>query len=422
MRNASTIAAFLLCFGAASLIRAEEWTEFRGPTGQGLSSATGLPIRWSPTENVTWRREIPGKGWSSPILHNGLIYLTTAVPLEDRNDAPQSLRTLCLSAATGEILWNVEVFQQPAGAKIHGKNSHASPTPITDGKTLFVHFGTYGTANLDFDGKIRWKCQELKYVPQHGNGGSPVLVDGLLFVSCDGTDVQFVAALDQATGEIRWKRPRSTTPDKGFSFSTPLVIEVDGKKQIVSSGSDAVFAYKPEDGSEIWHVNYPGGFSLVPRPVFGHGLVFICTGYATPALLAIRPQGAAGDVTESHVAWRLKKSVPNSPSPLIVGDSIYLIADNGVATCLDVTTGKQHWQNRIGGNFSASPIFADGKIYLQSEDGVGIVLAANPAEFEELGRNSIGEKSLASYAIDGRALLVRSEHHLTRVQDAAASR
>lgn len=416
MRNASTGVVFLLCAFAAGSVLADEWPEFRGPTGQGLASATSLPIEWSPTTNTAWRTDLPGLGWSSPVLTHGRAFLTTAVPADDKPDSAQSLRVLCVDVGSGKLLWNVEVFQQAAGVKIHGKNSHASATPITDGKTLFVHFGTHGTAAMDFDGNVLWKNQELKYAPQHGNGGSPVLVEGLLVVSCDGTDVQFVAALDQNSGAIRWRVPRTTKPDRGFSFGTPLVIDVDGRRQIVSSGSDAVFAYAPKDGREIWRVNFPGGYSVVPRPVFGGGMLFVCTGYNNPTLLAIRPQGAEGDVTETHVAWQLKKGAPHNPSPLFVGGAVYVVADNGVATCLEATTGKQNWQKRLGGNYSASPLYAAEKIYFQSEEGEGIVIAADPTEYRELGRNSVGERALASYAVDGSSLVVRSEHHLAKIE------
>ena len=349
---------------------------------------------------------------------HGKAYLTTAVPADDKPDAAQSLRAVCVDVAAGKLLWNVEVFQQAEGVKIHGKNSHASATPITDGKKLFVHFGTHGTAALDFDGNVLWKNQELKYAPQHGNGGSPVLVDGLLVVSCDGTDRQFVAALDQESGAIRWKVPRATTPEKGFSFGTPLVIEVDGRRQIVSSGSDAVFAYAPKDGSEIWRVNFPGGYSVVPRPVYGAGLLFVCTGYNNPVMLAIRPEGASGDVTETHVAWQLKKGAPHNPSPLFLDGAVYVVSDNGVATCLDAATGKQNWQKRLGGNYSASPLYAAEKIYFQSEEGEGIVIAADSKVYRELGRNSVGERALASYAVEGSSLIIRSERHLARIEAA----
>ncbi|HEY3963263.1 MAG TPA: PQQ-binding-like beta-propeller repeat protein [Planctomycetaceae bacterium] len=420
MRIRSTGASVLLCGWLASSAWGEDWTEFRGATGQGHSTAMGLPTRWDDEQNVAWKREIPGKGWSSPVILGQHIYLTTSVPDDAEDAAAQSLRALCLDSKSGDVIWNAEVFRQAAGVAIHVKNSHASATPITDGQRLFVHFGTNGTACLSLtDGNVLWRNQELKYAPVHGNGGSPVLVDGLVVVSCDGGDQQFMAALDQETGKIRWRTPRSTKPARGFSFGTPLVIQNDGKrpgeKQIVCPASDAVLAYEPATGREIWKVNYPGGYSVVPRPVFDRGLLIVCTGYNTPTVLAIRPKGAAGDVTETHVVWRLTKGAPHNPSPLLVDDALYLVSDKGVATCLDAATGEPRWQERIGGDFSASPLYADGKIYLQSEEGEGIVLKPGPT-FEEMARNPLHEKSLASYAVADGALFIRLERHLARVQ------
>jgi outer membrane protein assembly factor BamB len=417
MVHRSTVAVLLLCAAFLARAHADDWTEFRGPTGQGISTAARLPTHWTTSANVAWRSEIPGRGWSSPVLLGKRLYLTTAVAVETDAGGPQSLRALCVDARSGDIIWNVEVFQQPARAPMHGKNSHASATPVTDGKRLFVHFGPHGTACLNLEnGKVLWRNEELRYSPVHGNGGSPILFDGLVVVSCDGSDEQFVAALDQKTGKLRWRTPRNANPQKGFSFGTPLVIDVGGKKQIVSAGSDAVMAYDPKYGREIWKVAYPGGYSVVPRPVYGMGLLFVCTGYDSPTLVAIRPDGAKGDVTESHVAWRLKKAVPHNPSPLLLDDALYLISDKGVLTCLEARTGSERWQERIGGEFSASPVYADGKIFLQNETGDGIVLKPG-AKYEELARNTLGERSLASYAVGDGALFVRTETHLARLQE-----
>jgi outer membrane protein assembly factor BamB len=423
MRIGSTLAAILLrcglcaCFASARTAVGEDWTQFRGPTGQGHSAATGLPTHWSNLENVVWKHEIPGKGWSSPILVDRRLFLTTAVPLEASDSGRQSLRALCVDADRGNIVWNVEVFHQPEGVIVHAKNGHASPTPITDGQRLFVHFGTNGTACLTLaDGKILWRNQQLKYAPVHGSGGSPVLAEDLLIVSCDGRDEQFVAAIDKVSGTIRWRTPRNMNPANGFSFGTPLIITIKDRQQVVSQGSDAVVAYDPGTGHEIWKVEYPGGYSVVPRPVFGLNMLFVCTGYDSPTLLAIRPEGASGDVSATHVVWRLKKAVPLNPSPLLVDDALYLISDNGLATCLEATTGKQRWQQRIGGNFSASPVYADGKIYLQSEEGDGIVLKPG-SEYHELARNPLRERTLASYAVGDGTLYIRTEKHLARLQN-----
>jgi outer membrane protein assembly factor BamB len=310
----------------------------------------------------------------------------------------------------------LEVFTQEGDAAqtIHQKNSHASPTPLVAGRHLFVHFGAQGTACLTLDGETVWKTRKLVYDPRHGNGGSPVLAGDRLVIICDGYDKAFVIALDRATGEIVWKKDRPPIERyQTFSFSTPLAIEVNGETQVVCPGSDWVIAYDPRDGREIWKVNYDG-YSLIPRPIYGHGLVFICTGYNTPSLLAIRPDGQ-GDVTKTHVAWRLNRAVPHASSPLLVGDDLYLVSDAGIATCLDARTGKRHWQERLGGNYSASPLYADGKIYIQSEQGQGAVIAAG-RQYVELARNALEPRTFASYAVDGTALLIRSEQGLFRIE------
>jgi outer membrane protein assembly factor BamB len=412
----------------------EDWTEFRGPDGQGHSTATSLPIEWDSTTNVRWKTDIPGLGWSSPVVLNGRIYLTTSVPdakprklkskEEPRKTAKeevrnQSLRTLCVDALKGDILWDEEVFPLEPGprAQIHIKNSHASPTPILEGDRLYVHFGAQGTACLSLDGKVIWKTRELIFEPQHGNGNSPVLVDDLLFVNCDGFDVQFVAALEKSTGHIRWKKSRPEVKEiKRFAFATPLVIEVDGRKQVVSPAAHWIVAYNPADGEEIWRVRH-AGYSLAPRPVYGHGLVFVCTGYDKSNLLAIRPTGT-GDVTETHVAWKTDRAAPNTPSPLLVGEELYFISDQGVATCVDAKTGRRHWTQRIGSNFSASPTYADGKIYLESESGVTTILRPG-IKYDEVGRNTLKVRTLASFAIDGQGILLRTEDALLRIEEQA---
>lgn len=394
---------------------AADWREFRGSGGQGLAGSAKLPTVWSAEKNVLWKTPLDGKGWSSPILQEGKLFLTSAVGETAESNSAQTLRAVSIDAASGKVLWQTDLFQQPAGQKIHSKNSHASPTPITDGKHLWVHFGTHGTACLTLSGEVVWKTNEFKYVPVHGNGGSPVLVGDRLVFSCDGADSQQVVAVEAATGKTLWKTPRSVQPKKGFAFCTPLVITVSGKTQVVAPGPDAVCAYDPADGKELWKVRYPGGYSVVPRPVFGEGLLFVCTGYDAPRLLAIRVDGT-GDVTETHIAWEMKKGAPLNPSPLLVGKELYVISDNGIATCLDAVTGTQHWQERIGGNFSASPVFANGLVYLQSEAGVGIVFKAGTT-FEEVSRNETGERTLASYGIDEEAgdLFLRTETGLMRI-------
>jgi outer membrane protein assembly factor BamB len=394
---------------------AEGWPQFRGPTGQGIVREGAVPVTWNASTNVVWKQPIPGRGWSSPIVDKGRIYLTSAVPAEGGALGDQSLLALCLDGTTGRIVWQREVFRQDAttAPAIHGKNSHASPTPLVHGERLYVHFGHQGTACLDLAGNVLWRNTSLSYAPVHGNGGSPVLADGLLMFSGDGGDKRFVAALDITTGRPRWVTPRAGEADRKFSFSTPLVISVAGRDQLVSPGSNSVNAYDVQTGQEVWRVRYEG-YSVIPRPVFGHGLVFVCTGFNTPTLLAIRPDGH-GDVTDSHVAWTARKGMPLTPSPLLIGEELYTISDNGVASCLDARTGRVHWQERIEGTYSASPIAAGGKVYFLSEQGTTVVIQAGK-QFQLVARNPLGERTLASVAAADGALFIRTERHLFRIQ------
>jgi len=394
----------------SSNLRAERsWTEFRGPTGQGHSQAVSLPVHWTSQDQVRWKTEIPGHGWSSPVVQDGQVFLTAAVPVPDSDDL--SLQLIIVDGGTGEVQRQVEVFRQVSAnaASIHSKNSHASPTPLIDEDRLYVHFGHQGTACYRTDGQLLWKNDSLHYEPQHGNGGSPIVAGDKLIFSCDGAKDPFVVGLNKYTGEVAWKKPRVTDAEKTFSFSTPLLIDVNGQTQVISPGSNCVAALDPDSGDEIWRVNYRG-YSVVPRPVYGHGLVYISTGFDSPITMAIRPDGH-GDVTDTHVAWAVKRGAPNTPSLLLVGDRLYMVSDNGVASCLDPETGKVIWQQRLGGNYSASPLYADGRIYFQSEEGQTVVVADGP-EFQELARNDLGERTLASFGVLNNDLLIRTETQL----------
>lgn len=413
--NRLLVSLWIISYGIVP-VRADDWPQFRGPTGQGIVATGKLPVEWGPKANVAWKQAIPGSGWSSPVVAKGKIFLTTSVPGGEKAAKTLSLRVLGIDAKTGKIEWNTEVFQPDAKTitRIHPKNSHASPTPIVDGDRIIVHFGHNGTAALNFAGKVLWKNSDLFYSPVHGNGGAPALVGSAIVFSADGGDQQFVAALDRATGKLLWKTERETTSRKKFAFSTPLAIDVAGKPQIVSPGAGIVAAYEPVKGKEIWRVNYGEGYSVVPRPVFGHGMLYLSSGYDSPVLYAIRPDGQ-GDVTKSHVAWTLRKGAPLTPSPLLHGDELYAISDNGVASCLDAKTGSIHWQERVGGAHSSSPILADGKIYFLAEDGVGTVVKASKT-YEVLARNEMNEKTLASYAAADGAIYLRTEKNLYRIQ------
>lgn len=398
--NAALLILFILSLTALS----EDWPEFRGPTGQGHSTETGLPLTWSETKNVRWKIAIPGRGWSSPAIKGDRVWLTTAT--EDG----KSLRAICVNRDTGAILHNVEVFRRRDAGAINTKNSHASPTPVLEGDRVYLHFGANGTACMNESGEIVWKTRLDYDNGQHGPGGSPVLYDNLLILSCDGQDFQFVVALDKMTGKNRWKRFRSD----GFqAYTTPLVIRLAAGDQVISPGAHRAVAYEPRTGKEIWQVRYGDGFSNVPRPVYWNGLVLICTGFQEPSLLAVKTDGR-GDVTKSHIAWSLKRGVPLTPSPLLVDEELYLISDNGIATCLDVKTGNEYWKVRIGGSHSASPTCADGRIYFLSEEGESVVIAPGK-QFRLLARNALDGETLASMAIAGSSIFIRSRTHLYRL-------
>src|SRR5262245_52137138 len=273
------VLALAILSAAADPEPKEEWPQFRGPTGQGLASSKKLlPTEWSATKNVTWSKEVPGSGWSPPVIAGGKIYLTTADEVAGSNDL--SLRALCLDAGSGKVEWNEQVFRQDGrkAPRIHTKNSHASPTPVVSGGRVYVHFGHQGTACLDLKGKVQWRNRELGYDPVHGNGGSPLVIDGLLVFSADGARAPEAIALDAKTGKVKSRTLRAGNTFKRFSFSTPLVISAGGKNQVVSPGSDVVPAYDPATGKEVWRVRYRG-YSVIPRPVYGHGMVFLATGY-----------------------------------------------------------------------------------------------------------------------------------------------
>lgn len=397
-----------------------EWPQFRGPTGEGISAAVNVPVEWSATEHVAWKVETPGRGWSSPVLSKGRLYLTSAVP--DAGSTDVTLHALCLDAGTGAVVWDTEVFRpDPAGvAAMHRKNSPASATPIVTEDRLFVHFGHMGTAALDLSGKVVWRQNALVYSPVHGNGGSPALVDGSLVFSCDGQSNPFVAALEAKTGAIRWQTPRDSKSKKQFAFSTPLAIEVGGVKQIVSPGAGIVGAYDLRDGHEIWRVDYGQGYSVVPRPVFAHGLLFVSSSFDRPTFYAIKPEGAAGDVTATHVAWSQSKGAPHTASAVVVGDEVYFVSDSGIATCADARTGSIYWSERLGGDFSASPVAAEGRIYFQNETGVGYVVKAGKS-YEPLAKNELGERTLSSPAVADGALYIRAEGHLWKIAKATGS-
>jgi len=387
-----------------------DWPQFRGPESDGHVAQTSTPLRWSETENVAWKRQIEGLGWSSPVVADGKVFVTTAVEREGGLE----LVAMALDPETGETRWEKMLRRVEPVPAIHQKNSHASPTPIFRDGALYVHFGTLGTAKLRAeDGEPVWLTTALEYSPVHGSGGSPILADNRLVVVCDGSSQPFVAALDAQTGEIAWKTPRSVEARISHSFVTPMLLEWEGRQQVLAPGPDHFAAYDLVTGEELWRVLAPG-WSVVPQPVIGHGLVYYNHDYDHPELMAVR-LGGSGDVTESHVQWRLKRGAPSTPTPVLVENELYFVSDDGVVTAVDAKSGEVHWTERLGGNFSASPVYANEAILLLDEEGQATWIRPGKT-FEVLATNEVEGRTFATPAFADGAMFLRTDTHLYKIK------
>lgn len=387
-----------------------DWPNFRGPNSDAhAAGGPPIPLEWSDTKNVAWKVNVPGLGWSSPVIANGRVCLTTAVGVGDG----LSLRAIAFDVETGKNIWDREVFSVPEAPTIHAKNSHASPTPIFHDDSLFVFFGALGMAKLSAaDGSIRWTNKDLVYEPVHGSGGSPVLHKGKLVVVCDGRSNPFVAAVDAETGNIAWKTPRSVEARISHSFATPAVTQVDGRIQVLAPGPNHLAAYDLETGTELWRVQAPG-WSVVPQPTIGHGLVIYNHDYDNPELLGVK-LGGVGDVTASHIVWRTKRGAPSSPSPVLVGDELYFVSDKGIASCINAKTGEHYWTERLGGDYSASPIFVDGRVLFLNEDGLATWIEPG-RQFKRYPSNEVSGRTLATPAVSDGAMYLRTDERLYKI-------
>jgi len=415
-----------------------DWNQFRGPNGDGKSLAQNLPIEFSETKNLRWKTPIHDQGWSSPVVWGNQIWLTTG-----REDGSE-LFAICVDLESGEVIHDIKVFDVAEPQKAYGGlNTHATPTPIVEEGRIYVHFGTYGTACLDTEtGKRLWERRDLNCDHRVRPASSPIIDGDSLFLHFDGVDVQFAAALNKNTGQILWLHNREGKLDlaavlkaEGLSdadieetkkekpndnrkaYATPTVIKYQGQRQLISPAAEVTFSYDPKTGKELWRVRHPGwGWNAACRPIFEHGLVYLTTGLSK-RLLAVRPSGT-GDVTDTHVAWNHRKFVPNMPSPLIVDDLLFMVSDQGYASCLEAKTGRELWKERLrdGGDHWASPLYADGKIYFCGKKGVVSVIAA-ARDFELLAKNRFEASFIASPAVVGDALILRSLTHVYRIAE-----
>ncbi|MCA9173021.1 MAG: PQQ-binding-like beta-propeller repeat protein [Planctomycetales bacterium] len=413
----------------------DAWREWRGD-GQGHSNAKDVPFRWSESD-VAWRTPIEGLGWSTPVVANGKVWLTTAVDTRsskeeaDRrrkqttNSQPLifssrvSYRAVCIDLATGKIQKDLELFAEEEPQFIQIDNSYATPSPVLEGAMLYCHFGAGGMVALNTEtDDVVWTNKSLKVQHENGPGSSPVLWKDLLIVHCDGIDQQYIVALNKSDGKIAWKTARTgelnENPQLRKSYATPLIVEIDGKPQLISPAADWLYGYDPANGKELWKLAYGKlGFSNSARPVAGHGLIYICTGFMQSQLLAVK---APSNGQPAEIAWKYDKQVPAVSSPVLVGDELYFASGNGIVSCLDAKSGKVHWTQRVGTRIWASPIFADGRLYFLDQKGAATVIAPGTT-YRELATNQVdGRIQTAAVAVDG-ALLLRTDQALYRVSN-----
>jgi len=431
-RSVLRLSVFLLPLATCP---AADWPQWRGPGGQGHAEASNLPVSWSETNNVAWKTSIPGQGWSSPVIEGNQIWLTTAIDTPANPESIQtrlksnsggqpltlsdqvSLRAICADKTSGKIVHNIELLQQQEPQWVHRLNSYASPTPLIENGRLYCHFGTYGTVCLDTRaGKIAWTNHDLRIMHENGPGSSPILWGQFLIVHCDGSDQQYIAALDKTSGRLAWKTQRSgkmhDNPQMKKSYGTPLITDVNGAAQLLSPAADWLYAYDPATGQELWKLSYGAlGFSIVPRPVVGHGLLYMSTSFMRPQILAIRIDSAA----QPEIAWRINRGAPNIASPLLVDHELYFVSDSGIATCVDAVSGDELWRERLGGDFASSPLYADGKVYFLGRNGTTTVIQPG-REFHLISKNELAGTLMASPAAVGNALFIRTEKALYRIE------
>lgn len=417
--------ALLLWLVAIALAQAQastDWRQFRGQDGAGLSTSLGLPLTWAEGRNITWKTAIHGRAWSSPVVLGNQVWMTTAT--EDGHDR----FAVAVDRDSGRILHDLKLFRVETPTIGHPFNSFASPTPVAEPGRVYVTFGSPGTAAIDAStGKVLWQRRDLECNHFRGAGSSPILYRHLLIMHFDGSDQQYVVALDKNTGKTVWKTARSIDfrdllpdgrpeADGDFrkAFSTPLVTTVNGQPLLLSLGGKAAYGYDPLTGRELWRLEERTNHSASTVPALGHGLAFYPTGFSAPHLLAVRMDGR-GDVTGTHVVWRVTRGVPQKPSIALVGDLIFMINDAGIASAVEAKTGAIVWTARVGGNYSASPISNGAQVYFFSEEGKATVIEAG-RDFKVLAENHLDDGFMASPAVSGSALFLRTRTHLYRIE------
>lgn len=394
--------AAMLVVVIPALVLGENWPAWRGPRGDGTSLETNVPVQWSATENIVWKVPIPGKGHASPIVWGSRIFVVTAI--EDKEQRV----LLCLDRTNGKVLWQRVVLEAPL-ERLHRLNSHASSTPATDGRKVYVSFldrDRMFAAAYDFDGNEVWSVRPGVFSSMHGYCSSPVLWKDKVLVNGDHDGPAYLIALERDTGRTIWKTDR---PNKTRSYCPPIVRTIDGRNQVILSGSLCVASYDPDTGEQHWIIDGPTE-QFVASLVYNGELLFMTCGFPDLFVQTIRPTGS-GNVTKTHVAWQREKDCAYVPSPIAIGPYFLGVSDSGAATCYEAATGDILWRERLGPHFSASLVTANGLAYFLSDKGVMTIIKPGP-KFEVIARNDVAEDMRASPAVSSRQILIRGLNNL----------
>ena len=401
------------------------WNQFRGPRGDGTSTATNLPVTFGEgSPEIVWKTPVPGRAWSSPVVWGKQIWVTNApeiqntTPENPKLDKPIALSAVCIDYDSGKIVHNIKLFEVDTPQFTHPTNSYGSPTPYIEEGRVYIHFGAYGTACLNTKtGEKIWERRDLECNHFRGPGSSPVIYDDLLYLTFDGFDLQYIVAINKMTGKTIWKQDRNidygtTDGDAKKAYSTPILIHADGRDLLISPFAKATIAYNPKTGEPIWTVRH-GGMNAAGRPLYGNGLLYITTADGQNPMIAVSPKGK-GDITE-NIVWRSNKSIPKRPSQILLNDLLFMMNDGGVASCVDAKTNREIWTNRLGGEYWASPLYSNGLIYCFSQTGTIPIFKAG-REYELVAENKLDSGFIASPAVVGNSLILRSKTHLYRIE------
>ncbi len=392
-----------LFFASSVNLQAQNWPGWRGPSGDGTSAEINLPVKWDASTNVKWKSEVPGVGYSSPIVWGDRLFMASAILKTNERIL------VCFDSNTGDLLWQKTVIKAPLENK-HNDNSYASGTPATDGKHIYVAFldgEDVVVAAYDFSGNQIWLQRPGTFYSPHGFSCSPLIYNDKVIINGDSKGDAFLAALNKTDGSVIWKK---SLDKPAHSFSTPLIRELGGKIQMIFAGNQEISSYNPDDGSRYWFINGPSE-DFCSTPVYSEktGLVLVSSAWPQRHLLAIKPNGI-GDVSDTHIVWRSTEGAYYVPSPVCTGDYLISTMTNGTAYCMDVATGNVVWKEKLGKQYPSS-VYAGGLVYIPNDEGVITVIKPGPT-FEMVAKNTLGETMNASPAISNGKIFLRGDKHL----------